>query len=862
MDVDEARGPNEENLRGMSVLGTMAPALPPNLTTEQVLDRIFRDPSVKHGLSDFADLGKKPHEILEIFPRTLNQGRARGETRYYLNCFKRNEDIQVYSAKKSSPEEIVRQLWLYKLNQVYGYPWNQVEVEYSVEFGVAVAPKAADIVVFQRDGKTAKIVLETKNPDRKDGLGQLKSYLNAEGSPVGVWSNGLGRIILYRPYPGEFEDTLTELPGVDQQPIDVLRAKLTVPELKREFDFKRIIQDLEELVLASYGGSEFDEIFKLIFAKLYDEQAAKDRRDQAVHFRKSDDPNVTYETLRKLFDGAKEEWPGIFDDNDRLKLTPQHLQVCVGPLERIRLLGANMRVMDDAFEYLMPQEMKKKHGQFFTPRYVIDMCVRMLNPKKNEFVLDPACGSAGFLIHVLDYVSPADTDAKKRERKYNYAAKYLWGNDFGEKPSRVARASMLIAGDGRSHIFRVNSLDPREWFTDQEGEALRTALRESNLLEMKPPTNRAVRESEAWDFYRNLKFDMVLTNPPFAGEIRDKDLLKQYELASKALQKRNPKVERDVLFIERSLQFLKPAGRIAIILPQGEFNNLTLASVREWLLRRFRILAVVGLHQNSFKPHTGTKTSVLLGQRYTDSELEKIRKMEIEVGETCPDYGGLLSKLLVSRPRGEDLRFEDLPPEVAELMSELYEPEESPNKNSEEEGVFHIVGSGTEPDIGRLEDDIDRWSGVILKLEEDLARAKAQRDSTLQAEVRRRLKSAKKSLRDTRNDFARSAIKGKLELMMESEKVLEELRSKWVDAEIARKLDYPIFMATCELEGKNTSGEYVYRKDDNGSIALDEGGNPLILQDCVKYRPGHEDGIAEHFVRWAREHQISFWHGG
>ncbi len=187
--------------------------LPDNLTTEQVIDLVFKDPTVKHRLTEFNDLGKEPHEILNIYLAEVSSGKAKGELRYYLKCFKRKQDIQVYSEKKSNPEEIVRQLWLYKLNHVYQYAWDHLEVEHPVQFGTTTADKPADIVVFQMDGSTAKIVVECKRPDHKDGLQQLKSYLNAEGSPVGVWSNGGDRIILYRPYPRQFEDTLTETHG-------------------------------------------------------------------------------------------------------------------------------------------------------------------------------------------------------------------------------------------------------------------------------------------------------------------------------------------------------------------------------------------------------------------------------------------------------------------------------------------------------------------------------------------------------------------------------------------------------------------------------------------------------------------------
>lgn len=849
----------------------VADTLRTNLTTAQVIDLIFRDPAVKHGLEEFRDLGKKPEEVLTIYPKTVESGRAKGEVRYYLKCLKRCDDIQVYSEKKASPEEIVRQLWIYKLHHYYGYPLDHIVVEHQVDFGTVTAEKAADILVFQKDGKTAKIIIEVKRPDRKDGLNQLKSYLNAEGSPVGVWSNGLERVILYRPYPREFEDTLTEIPTFQQDPKDVLDAKLTLGHLKREFDFKRVIQNLEELVLANSGYDEFNEIFKIIFAKLYDEKAAKDRKNNEVAFRKSDDPQVTYDTITKLFRKAMEEWPGIFDENEQIKLTPHHLQVVIGPLERIRLLGANMRVMDDAFEYLMPSVAKKKNGQFFTPRYVIDMCVKMLNPTKKEFVLDPACGSAGFLIHVMEHVWPIReekaADAKREDRKHNYAAKYLWGIDFDERSAKVARALMLIAGDGRSHVFKVNSLDPREWFTSQEGEAIRGALRDQNLLASRPPANKVIREVEAWDYYRDMKFDAILTNPPFAGEIRDKDLLRRYVLAGPALarkSKKGPKEERDVLFIERCLHLLKPGGRLAIVLPQGKFNNSSLAFIREWVVRRARLVAVVGLHPNTFKPHTGTKTSVLLIQKYTEEDLATIRSIEESIKADAPNYEQIVARLL-KKAAADDIFEEQLPDDIAEILHETYDApeavieEDSENESEPEEEV----------DIESLEQSVESKRKDLTRLRIQLEQAKEAKDREEVKRLRVLAKSAEKALAldegalsDARREEQLRTIRGRLQLLREDADSLKSLRQRWIDTEIAKKLDYQIFMATSDVGGKDSSGEYEFRKNEDGNLIEDEFGNPLIEQDCVKYRDEDPDTIAEQFVRWASKQKLSFWREG
>jgi type I restriction enzyme M protein len=278
-----------------------------------------------------------------------------------------------------------------------------------------VNTKSADIVVYSDNTKeNPKVIVEVKKPKRKDGIEQLKSYMNAKGAPVAVWSNGSDNIILYRPYPQDY-DTLSDIPKRSETPKDVLEKKRTLLQLKTDFNFKKIIQDLEELVLADSGKDEFNEIFKLIFAKIWDEkEAAENRKDKTVEFSKAVDPEITYDRINGLFHKACEEWGGIFRQGEDIELAKRHLQVSIGPIEKVRLMGSNLRIMDDAFEYLLPSEAKKKKGQFFTPRNVIEMCVRMMNPTKKEFVMDPSCGSAGFLLHAMEWCYPAaDNDARE-----------------------------------------------------------------------------------------------------------------------------------------------------------------------------------------------------------------------------------------------------------------------------------------------------------------------------------------------------------------------------------------------------------------------------------------------------------------
>lgn len=907
------------------------------MNTREILDKIFKDPKTLYELTEFENLGKPIHEIITIYSKVTDSGRDAGKTKYYMKSFvpfsSGKEEVQVFDETgKSNPEEVIRQLWVYKLLNVYEYKIDELELEKSVHFGTEINTKAADIVVYTDNKKmTPKIIIEVKKPKRKDGIEQLKSYLNAQGSPVGVWSNGSDSIILFRPYPANFDDTLVDIPKRGQEPKDVLEAKKTLAHLKKSFNFKKIIQDLEELVLADSGKDEFNEIFKLIFAKIWDEkEASENRPNQEVHFTKTLDPETTYSRINSLFQKACEEWPGIFKEGESIELTKRHLQVCIGPIEGVRLMGSNLRIMDDAFEYLLPTEAKKKKGQFFTPRHVVEMCVRMLNPKKNEYIMDPACGSAGFLLHAMEWCYPANDKEGRELRKDRYASKYLWGIDFEERAAKTSRALMLIAGDGHTNIFGpdVSSLDPKTWHETASGQKLMSKLIDAKLLKIKPTKedeSNVLRDDDlAWKYFDELKFDVILANPPFAGEMKDKNMLVHYDLARPALKRakdKSAKEERDVLFIERILKFLKPGGRAAIVLPQGKFNNSSLAFIREWILRKARLLAVVGLHQNTFKPHTGTKTSVLFVQKYTDEELAKINTVKQEVASACPDYEGIITKVLDNFEDAVDVPDDEIPDDVAEILFENYgeielEPLEFENDESSREDEADEA-----PEIDEL---IEQSIEKIASLKEKLIQEKRKLDDLqsdiealgMKAEqeievitnnwdgtkkdlnamlkpIKQRLKDDVKELKDKQKDEVKnikasikaleSAIpnaeyelkkltnRGKLGLLLADEEAMSTLKERWIDEEVAKRLDYPIFMAVSERGGKNNSGDYEYLVDEEGNFIEYDDGQPIIDQDLVNFDLGSVDFnnysvlsddqffIAEAFIQFAQKYKFDFW---
>ena len=564
--------------------------------------------SIKDILKEDADRGLTLFNEKEI--NEINKMIFLKNNKPYIKCLATGVD------RPLKPEEIVRQLFILRLLKQYGYPKERIAAEKEVQFGSGISEKRADIIVYHKNSDEAYIIIEVKKPKRKDGVQQLKSYSNAEGAPLAVWTNGKDIEILHREKPNNFIH-ISDIPTVDQNLTDVLAEQWTFEKLTKEnrlaqgLSLREVIQNLENLVLANAGVDAFEEVFKLIYAKLYDEFEAntKSSRNHKIYFRIYGESNQElYDKIQELFEGAKEQWPGIFSEDDKLKLTPPHLATCVSFLEDIKLFNSNLFVIDDAFEYLMTKVAKGEKGQYFTPRYVIDMCVKMLNPKENDYVIDPACGSCGFTVHSYFHVFNSDgvfSAMEPSQEQKEYASKMIYGIDFDERAVKIARALNLIAGDGKTNVYNANTLDPSQW--DEETRVgLKSMLRHLDNYQENQENQRN---------YKYFKFDVLMTNPPFAGDISEKHILKNYQLAKKN-EKVKSKVDRHILFIERALDFLKDGGRLAIVLPQGTFTNTSEEYIRNFIMEKARILAVVSLHTNTFKPHTGTKTSILFLEKW------------------------------------------------------------------------------------------------------------------------------------------------------------------------------------------------------------------------------------------------------
>lgn len=550
----------------------------------------------------------------------------------YVECIIRKKQI------KLTPEEVVRQLFVYELINKYGYPESRIELETGINFGREI--KRADVVIWEKDrANVPYIIFEIKKPKLSEGKEQLKSYCNATGAPIGVWTNGEQISVYNRKDPNYFEE-ISKIPNSFESLSDVINEQLTYEDLKlrdkiqnEKRSLRALIKEIEDEVLASAGVDSFEEVFKLIFTKLYDELNCS--RDNTAYLQFRNNGCTDYELknkIQKLFDRAKEKWVGVFSDDSKILLTPSHLAVCVGSLQDVKLFNNNLDVVDDAFEYLMSKAQKGEKGQYFTPRYVIDMCVKMLNPTKDDYVIDTAAGSAGFTVHSIFHVwksirkekgldSGEDfTTEQRTNEEIDYVRDKVFAIDFDEKTVRVARTLNLIAGDGQTNVLHLNTLDYSRW---------NEVTKQENWIDTYNEGFRRLKNLKKNEDYSEFKFDLVMANPPFAGDIKEKTIISHYELGKNSKGKWQNKVGRDVLFIERNINFLKPGGRMAIVLPQGRFNNSSDKYIRDFITERCRILGVVGLHPNTFKPHTGTKTSVLFVQKWDPILCPKVKDYNV-----------------------------------------------------------------------------------------------------------------------------------------------------------------------------------------------------------------------------------------
>jgi len=411
--------------------------------------------------------------------------------------------------------------------------------------------------------------------------------------------------------------------------------------------------------------------------------------------------------IKGLFEELKtdEIFSEVFDGNEAIGLTDKGLAYIAGELAKYSFLDASVDVKGMAYETIVSNTLKQEAGQFFTPRNIIRTMVEMLNPTERSRVLDPACGSGGFLVMVLDHVrkqiakelypnmegpllAEKFNSLEVNERVRKYAERCIYGFDFDPDLKKAARMNMVMTGDGHANIFHVNSLAYPNWEHPDEIKKINESIARSL---------KVMRDLEtAYSNDARGKFDLVFTNPPFGAKVKvEQEIANQYFLSKYS-------DAPEVLFIEACYNFLKEGGKMAIVLPDGILGNPNTLPVREWILDKFKILASIDLAVEAFLPQVGVQASLLFLQKKTELE----RQLAQDSAEDYDVFMAIAEKLGKDR-RGNPIYLRD--EDGAEILFDI----ETKYLVRKKEGEIEV--KKRKEKLRLLDDDLPKISEAYLR---------------------------------------------------------------------------------------------------------------------------------------------------
>lgn len=347
------------------------------------------------------------------------------------------------------------------------------------------------------------------------------------------------------------------------------------------------IAEFEQILASNSGEDPFDSAIKLLAAKLLDETESGSAQQSKFQLHSS--ATVTHKVVHGLYRRAIQRWPLLNGSGDSLGISPEHLLRSMGPLIGWRLLGSDLSSLDAALERLVARDSKGALGQYFTPREIIRFCVEVLRPQPKDRIIDPACGSGGFLYEAIQFSL----------QEFGSTPKCL-GIDFGARAIKVAALLSAATPQADLVVSKANSIDAR-------GDETLTHTEWAGFLSRTGGSQK--KRAQSWGEWNRLSCSLLFTNPPFAGDINDTAILDAYEAQQNSTAKKT--ISREHLFLERAVHLLKPGGRLAIVLPQGLLTNSSASYLRNWVFSNCRVLGVVSLHQFAFLPYTSVKTAVL-----------------------------------------------------------------------------------------------------------------------------------------------------------------------------------------------------------------------------------------------------------
>ncbi|MCI9469204.1 MAG: N-6 DNA methylase [Oscillospiraceae bacterium] len=563
--------------------------------------------------------------------------------------------------RNDTPEEYVRQTIEKRLVNEHKYAPSQIKVEFTLQVGSA-KPRA-DIVIWDKDAiektqNTVKIIIECKKEtvnarNAKDGIAQLQSYMSVcPNCEWGMWTNSIQKFVFRKITDAAGNTNFREyndIPSANGNLDEVNRPSRL--SLKNAYDDNLlfVFKTCHNHIYVNDGLQKqpaFFELLKVIFCKIEDERNIPYDLEfyTTSDERSNPDGQLTVsKRIGKIFERVKRHYGKIFDTNDEIKLTPRSLAYIVSELQPYSLSNTEIDIKGKAYEEIVGSNLRGDRGEFFTPRNVMTMVVKMINPQIGEKVLDSSCGTGGFLVTAMTYVIEllADEYAKKlgipreqwdddtkrafQNKVSEMAESNYFGFDINPDLVKATKMNMVMNNDGSSNILQANALlPPHEW-----SDEFRTRLTDALHID----------KNALYSFNTLEHFNVIVTNPPFGSKIpiKDKHILEQFDLAHiwehdkktgiwTMTDRLQSSVPPEILFIERCTQFLVPGGRMGIVLPDSILGSPGLGYIREWLIQNHRIIASIDLHVDTFQPHNGTQTSVLILQKKTQAQKDKEQK--------------------------------------------------------------------------------------------------------------------------------------------------------------------------------------------------------------------------------------------
>ena len=371
-------------------------------------------------------------------------------------------------------------------------------------------------------------------------------------------------------------------------------------DLEKPKNLKIIFNTMRNYLAGNLTGTTRDErlaeqLIFILFCKIVDELETEN--EPLIFQVNYPDKTDISQRVESLFNRLKNRFHSVFSDTDKIIIDSRNLEFIVKELERYSISEASRDSIGDAFEIFLGPSLRGNKGQFFTPKNVVKTIIQMVDPKLEEKLIDPACGSGGFLIEAISHLIGKSeiSNVQDFEKKIS---NLLFGIEKDSFLAKIAGIYLMILGVSGKAVFCDNSLEnPSNWETSLE---------------------KAIVLGE---------FDVVITNPPFGSKIpiKDKHILESFELGYiwsrlnnnswKKGKKLHDKQPPQILFIERCLELLKPGGRMGIVLPDGLFGNPSDRYILEYINGNSKILGIISCSPLTFLPHTHTKTSILFVEK-------------------------------------------------------------------------------------------------------------------------------------------------------------------------------------------------------------------------------------------------------